>query len=226
MDAAALPDALPDDMAALQVALAALREAGAPRLDPVRMYYIESLWQRTQVAPPGVQRLLAARLQQAVADCRASLPRAQGVAPKPGVPATRRAPAPAPAAPSPAPSPLAALSQHIRSRAQGSTVGTASAPMAGTAPDMKSVQRFRDVWSHIAAEQQVSRAIVQGPENAGPLNSHRLVLRSLALMRSLSPDYLRRFLEHADALLWLDQAQQKLASPEGKPAARRARARR
>ena len=224
MDAAAQPDAQPDNIAALQVALAALREAGAPRLDPVRMYYIESLWQRTQVAPPGVQRLLAARLQQAVADCHASLPRAQAAAPKPGAPATRRAPAPA--APSPAPSPLAALNQHIRSRAQGSTVGTASAPMAGTAPDMKSVQRFRDVWSHIAAEQQVSRAIVQGPENAGPLNSHRLVLRSLALMRSLSPDYLRRFLEHADALLWLDQAQQKLASPEGKPAARRSRARR
>ena len=41
-----------------------------------------------------------------------------------------------------------------------------------------------------------------------------------------SPDYLRRFLEHADALLWLDQAQQKLASPEGKPAARRSRTRR
>lgn len=224
MDAAALPDAQPDNIAALQVALAALREAGAPRLDPVRMYYIESLWQRTQVAPPGVQRLLAARLQQAMADCRASLPRAQSVASKPGAPATRRAPAPA--APSPAPSPLAALNQHIRSRAQGSAVGTASAPMAGTAPDMKSVQRFRDVWSHIAAEQQVSRAIVQGPENAGPLNSHRLVLRSLALMRSLSPDYLRRFLEHADALLWLDQAQQKLASPEGKPAARRSRTRR
>ena len=223
MDAAAQPD----NIAALQVALAALREAGAPRLDPVRMYYIESLWQRTQVAPPGVQRLLAARLQQAVADCRASWPRTQAAAPKPvrpGAAATRRAPVPA--APSPAPSPLAALNQHIRSRAQGSTAGTASAPMAGTAPDMKSVQRFRDVWSHIAAEQQVSRAIVQGPENAGPLNSHRLVLRSLALMRSLSPDYLRRFLEHADALLWLDQAQQKLASPEGKPAARRSRTRR
>ena len=214
MDAAALPDAQPDNIAALQVALAALREAGAPRLDPVRMYYIESLWQRTQVAPPGVQRLLAARLQQAVADCRASLPRAQGVAPKPGVPATRRAPAPA--APSPAPSPLAALNQHIRSRAQGSTVGTASAPMAGTAPDMKSVQRFRDVWSHIAAEQQVSRAIVQGPENAGPLNSHRLVLRSLALMRSLSPDYLGRFLAQMETLLWLDQVNQQTALKDGK----------
>ena len=215
---------LPDDMAALPAALAALREAGAPRLDPVRFHYMEALWQRTQAAPAGVQRLLAARLQQAVADCRASLDTVQGTTPKQGTPATRRAPAPV--APPPAPSPLAALNQHIRSLAQGSTAGTVSAPMPGAAPDMKSVQRFREVWSHIAAEQQVSQAIVQGPENAGPLNSHRLVLRSLALMRSLSPDYLRRFLEHADALLWLDQAQQKLASPEGKPAARRSRTRR
>ena len=215
---------LPDDMAALQAALAALREADAPRLDPVRFHYIEALWQRTQAAPAGVQRVLVARLQQAVADCRASLPQAQAAAPKPHAPATRRAPVPT-ALPA-APSPLAALNQHIRSRAQGGTAHATSAPMPGAAPDMKSVQRFRDVWSHIAADQQVSQAIVQGPENAGPLNSHRLVLRSLALMRSLSPDYLRRFLEHADALLWLDQAQQKLASPEGKPAPRRSRARR
>ena len=48
MDAAALPDAQPDNIAALQVALAALREAGAPRLDPVRFHYMEALWQRTQ----------------------------------------------------------------------------------------------------------------------------------------------------------------------------------
>ena len=86
---------------------------------------------------------------------------------------------------------------------------------------MKSLRRFRETWSRIAAEDQVARAVVRGPENAGPLNSHMLVLRSLALMGQLSPDYLRRFMSHLDALLWLDQANQQYAPTEAKPARRR-----
>ncbi|MFZ2387771.1 MAG: DUF2894 domain-containing protein, partial [Polaromonas sp.] len=47
--------------------------------------------------------------------------------------------------------------------------------------------------------------------------SHMLVLRSLALMRKLSPDYLQRFLSHVDTLLWLDQANQKYTPVKAKP---------
>lgn len=43
-----------------------------------------------------------------------------------------------------------------------------------------------------------------------------LVLHSLALMRTLSPDYLRRFLAQADALLWLDQVNEKHRLAAGK----------
>ncbi len=43
------------------------------------------------------------------------------------------------------------------------------------------------------------------PENAGPLNSHHLVHRSLLLMRDLSPEYLNRFMTYVDTLLWVDQ---------------------
>lgn len=76
-------------------------------------------------------------------------------------------------------------------------------------------------WPRISAEDQVDQTVRRGPENAGPLNSHMLVLRSLALMRQLSPDYLRRFLSHLDALLWLDQANQQYTLTEAKPARRR-----
>jgi hypothetical protein len=42
-----------------------------------------------------------------------------------------------------------------------------------------------------------------------------LVLRSLALMRDISPDYLSRFISYADALLCLDQGEkEKIASPK------------
>jgi len=54
------------------------------------------------------------------------------------------------------------------------------------------------------------KATHRAPENAGPLNSHMLVLRTLGLMRELSPHYLRRFLSHTETLLWLEQAQGQL----------------
>ncbi len=110
-----------------------------------------------------------------------------------------------------APSPLAQLNRDI----------------AATAPpgrELRSAQRFRDTWSRICAEDEVTQAVEQGPENAGPLNSHMLVLRTLGLMRDLSPDYLRRFLSHADTLLWLDQQSHSRAKPPAaKPKAARAK---
>jgi len=51
----------------------------------------------------------------------------------------------------------------------------------------------------------VTQALGQAPKNAGPINSHMLVLRSLALMREISPDYLNQFTSYVDALLCLDQ---------------------
>jgi hypothetical protein len=60
----------------------------------------------------------------------------------------------------------------------------------------------------------VVQATHRAPENAGPLNSHMLVLRTLGLMRELSPHYLRRFLSHTETLLWLEQAQGQLKSAQ------------
>ena len=95
-------------------------------------------------------------------------------------------------------------------------------PNAGTpAPrELASTRRFRETWSRIAAEDLVSDAIAQGPANAGPLNPHRLVLRSLALLRNLSPDYLRRFVSHVETLQWLEQVGASMAPAKPKPARR------
>ena len=43
------------------------------------------------------------------------------------------------------------------------------------------------------------------------------MLRSLGLMQSLSPDYLRRFLSQVDSLLWLEQASSKPSGSAAKP---------
>jgi hypothetical protein len=123
--------------------------------------------------------------------------------------------------------PLAQLNQYIQSVKQDgidhrprSGLGSSLVSDMEASSEMASVRRFREAWSRIAAEDQVDQAVGRGPVNAGPLNSHMLVLRSLALMRKLSPDYLRRFLSHVDTLLWLDQANQKCTPVKAKPARR------
>jgi hypothetical protein len=48
------------------------------------------------------------------------------------------------------------------------------------------------------------RTLQQAPKNAGPINSHMLVLRSLELMCDISPDYLDCFMSYAETLLCPD----------------------
>jgi hypothetical protein len=69
------------------------------------------------------------------------------------------------------------------------------------------IRQFRKQLRQISVQKQVSQAMAQAPQNAGPINSHMLVLRSLSLMRKASPDYLNRFMAYVDTLLWLDVAE-------------------
>jgi hypothetical protein len=73
------------------------------------------------------------------------------------------------------------------------------------------VAQFRQQLGKISVQKQVTQAIAQAPQNAGPINSHMLVLRSLGLIRDLSPDYLNRFMGYVDTLLFLEDAGQNKA---------------
>jgi hypothetical protein len=109
---------------------------------------------------------------------------------------------------------LKALNRSLHNPAAGPADATqASGPPR--ALEMKSVQQFRQAWGRMKVQDQVEHALGQGPANAGPLNSHRLVLRTLGLMQDLSPAYLHHFMSHLDTLLQLDT----LALPQAaKPA--------
>ena len=74
------------------------------------------------------------------------------------------------------------------------------------------VQQFKKQLSQISVQKQVKQAMAQAPQNAGPINSHMLALRSLGLMRDASTDYLNRFMGYVDTLLRLEE------SGTGKPA--------
>ena len=174
-----------------------LKARGADRHDPVRFRYLEAMAERLAAHPAAVQRVLAERLQRAVADYADRVEQAE----KAGTPARSSASA----GEQSAPSPLALLNRDLQARAQADA-DRVRVEGGSSASEMKSVRAFSEVWSRIAAEQQVAQAMDRGPENAGPLNPHRLMLRSLSLMRTLSPDYTRCFLQQMDSLLWLEQA--------------------
>lgn len=182
----------------------ALRQAGAAELDPVRFAYLEALSRRVTVQPASIQAPLRQKLV-ALADELS----------RPGAPATN-------AIQSDSPSPLAALLQYIGQHEQpasqasdgsqaASTVNPKKRPksarLAGNqAPELKAVTIFRDAWSKLSTEQQLTQTLAQAPENAGPMNSQHLVLRSLELMRDLAPDYLQGFMSYIDTLIWLEHA--------------------
>ena len=190
--------------------LASLREAGAHHLDPARFHYLEVLERRLATQPDAVRQLLTQRLHVAVADYVqrvASAASSEGEAAGARVANTVLASAHA--------APLTRLNRYIQERTQAQA-SHADPEEGGNASDLKSVRGFSEVWIKIAADQQVVQAVHRGPDNAGPLNSHRLMLRSLTLMRSLSPDYLGRFLAQMETLLWLDQVNQQTALKDGK----------
>lgn len=185
--------------------LESLRSEGAHHHDPVRFHYLEMLEQKIHMQPTAVQALLTHRLRDALAayeqDTRQLLARPKHAAIKPPQSHLR----------------LAQLNRELNARAradasQAFTEGTESLS------DLRSVRQFSAVWSKISADKQVTQALNDGPENAGPLNPHKLMLRSLHLMRSLSPDYLRHFWSQMDSLLWLERMNTSAAQPSAKPA--------
>jgi len=218
--------------------IAALRSAGADRFDPVRFRYIEAFAGRAAVHQGSVKRALDARLAQALVEFRERFERAQSAAGEAAAAGAARYPHAARdlqrlleagdfkgverlIATLASGEPVASLRALVR-QLELSSPEKPDARVernAGARPELRTVREFRNTWSKLSAGKQVSQALGQAPKNAGPINSHMLVLRSLALMREISPDYLSRFMTYADTLLSLDQGEKdKPASPKKTPA--------
>lgn len=166
--------------------------------------YRQALARRLAGQPEAVQALLR--------------PRAAEPVPEPGPTGT-------PAKQHGSPSPLAQLNESLRA-AQAARLAPAPGEPPPDPGELASARRFRAAWDASRVLDQVDRAIARRPAQAGPLNSHMLVVQSLAMMRTLSTDYLRHFLAHVETLQWLEQASGAEAKEAGKPGkpARRARA--
>ncbi|WP_396433745.1 DUF2894 domain-containing protein [Limnohabitans sp.] len=167
----------------------------APELaafDPIGWHYAEQLSLRADQTTGTAQALLRAKHQQALQN----LHDRWQADPKNGPNAKPRAPDSA------SPSPLAQLVQDMPTPAAQGPTGK-SKPQRAESPR---TQAFRQQLGHISVQKQLAQAMAQAPQNAGPINSHMLVLRSLGVMREASPDYLKRFMGHVETLLRLDEA--------------------
>lgn len=182
-----------------------LRAQGLEQRDPARFYYLQCLQQRTQEQHGAVRARLQQRLDEALASSLA----------QPAPPAT--GPAPADTAQASA-RPLAALNAALARRQASGPQGSPPESTAPTRAELHSVRRFGETWAKVAVEQQLLEALANAPSNAGPLNSQRLVLRALTRMRALSPDYLRRFLDHTQTLWTLEDRARSLPSPQARTA--------
>lgn len=185
----------PADALNLLQAEGAAWAAEAAQRDPAGWHYILVLAERTRSQTGPAQALLQAKLSTAVAQLQARLAAPQNPSTLP----TRSTA-----------SPLSALLQDMAAPSADRPLN----PSGHGRMDNPRVAQFRQQLGKISVQKQVTQAIAQAPQNAGPINSHMLVLRSLGLMRDLSPDYLNRFMGYVDTLLFLEAPQTVKATPK------------
>ncbi|ADV27195.1 hypothetical protein Psesu_1348 [Pseudoxanthomonas suwonensis 11-1] len=180
----------------IQACLARWRAAGADRAQPLRFAALEALARRAQaqqgLARARIEERLARLLERYAADLDAAVASPQGN--------TASATA----------GPLAEVTARLAGIAR-QRHGTTS---AGEVQEMAMLGELRRLWAQVRSESQLRRSLQDLPEDAGPLNSGKLVHRALNLMGGLSPQYLRHFLAHLDTLAWIGQVE----APAPRPA--------
>lgn len=166
--------------------LAAWREQGADRLNPIRFHFIEALSRRAAQQRGHARRVLDEKVATLVDAYQRDVDAAgSGGGAHPAHAQT---------------GPLAELLAQL-------AAGTAATtPVQSAYPELPLLDYFRDTWSRYSTRHQLRQSQERVPENAGPLNSSLLVHRALSLMGEVAPEYLRHFLSYVDALSWMEQA--------------------
>ena len=173
------------------------RDAGADRVDPLRFHQLEALAKRVPALHGDVREAVETRL--------ATLAAAYETAVRASASAVRKDV-------QHAASPLAELTERLTARVQPEVEMAVDAPAQGAQevsppkpqkPAM--LDEVREVWSAVRLRSQLRQSLEPSQEEAGPLNSERLVQRMLVHMRDVSPGYLRHFMAYADVLSGLQQ---------------------
>lgn len=176
---------------ALTDKIAALRDAGAPAFDASSWQHILSLRERMQAHHGAVRTLLDHKLLQAL---DALQTRMAAVSASRVTLATEAA-----SSSTPLPSVLGQLVQAWQVKGQ-THQPVQPTPIQHPQQESPRVQAFRAELGKLRTHKQVNHALAQAPLNAGPLNSHMLVLKSMGLMREASPDYVQHLVMYVETL--------------------------
>ncbi len=203
--------AAPEQQPNTAQALAAWRARSA---DPVRLRFIEAMARRAAGHQGAARRLLDNRLQQLLASAGQTASPALGSALAAAPTGQAAAVVPGPQSlPKPKLSALAKLLAHIASHTTNATT-EAQAQAFTAVPELKAVRDYRDTWSRLVLEQRLRQALAKVPDNAGPLNTQRLLHQALVLMQDAAPQYLARFVAQVETLLWLEHLNTGRATPK------------
>lgn len=232
----------------MEAQLAGLYDQGAERFDAAGLHYLVTLARRTAAQDGNVRHMLETKLALATASFRTRFEQARAAAAELLLTTCERYPQAAgelrqlladgdfkglrhlqatldaraqcagltglvaQLQPAPAASPRQQPAHHAPSRAS-----EASAPVL----ELKTVRESRATWAWLSVDRQLSLAMKRAPVNAGPINSHMLVLRSLTMMKDISPAYLSHLVSYADTLLLLEPREKELpVKPKKAPAAK------
>ena len=220
-------------VASMNEAMAALRQAGAARWDAVGMRYLEALDKRLNTLQGDVHKIVQQKFSLALTAFSARFVQAQAMAQaEMAIVLAQRPEFTKELQRLYAAGHFRRLRQRIaqlRPPAEGDslrhlvqTLKASPGDAAGSSVPAQPLTRraplraLRQSLSKLSVDKQVSQALRQAPQNAGPINSHMLMLRSLELMRELSPAYLEHFMTYADTLLGLEHNSMK-KPPASKP---------
>ncbi|WP_100638372.1 DUF2894 domain-containing protein [Marinobacter salexigens] len=185
-----------------------LRNAGADQMNPTHFRYLEALALRLETK--GLQHTRHwQKLEQAVADykTRFEVPQQQTQA------IETRSPSPLSAlldrlnqTPSaPQTQPRSALEQLVFGTPEKGASAPENASATSSRQPLKAMARASAGRGEQALHDRVRHAIENAPEDAGPMNAHRLVSLAMAEMQRLSPEYLNRLVKYTDTLMALER---------------------
>ncbi|MFV8570211.1 DUF2894 domain-containing protein [Marinobacter sp. SBS5] len=189
--------------------LAPLQATGADQTDPVRFHYLATLEQRLRAK--GLQGTAHwQKLERAVADFQARgnqrCEQAPAAEPRPRSPLLElidklnQAPESAPAQ-----APRSAIEQLIFGTTEDDVARPQNTTASNSPQPLKAMARASADHGIQALQDRIQYAIEHTPEDAGPMNAHRLVSRAIAEMQRLSPDYLNRMVNYTDTLMALEK---------------------
>tara|TARA_R110002167_G_scaffold79043_4_gene218438 strand:- start:3158 stop:3856 length:699 start_codon:yes stop_codon:yes gene_type:complete len=69
--------------------------------------------------------------------------------------------------------------------------------------ELQSFKQYQNMFEKMALDRLLARVMKEIPENAGPLNPERLVIRSFKALQEISPDYLSSLISYYESLLTL-----------------------